>query len=304
MFRRRIGHTPLLVILDPKKRQQLLTQAHEELGHRGVYGVFGALRLRFFWPHLFPDVKHHVSSCHLCQIRSTKKTEIPITISSPSTIFTKIYVDVLYMPRAGKYRYIVIARDDLSRAPEGRALRSLKARFMANFFWEEIICRYGAVGEVVTDNGPEVSAAFANLLERYGIPHIRISPYNSKANGVVERGHICHIPYFSLSPFSLLRRFDPTSPTFDPTFPYLVSIPIHPLLLFLPRYYVSLLCFLNSDSTPPHPISVTTLFLFPSLSLPIRPVIIFCLQDIINFLSLRQFSLSPYDYSEYVYNQL
>ena len=61
---------------------------------------------------------------------------------------------------------------------------------MANFFWEEVICRYGAIGEVVTDNGPEVSAAFSNLLERYGIPHIRISPYNSKANGVVERGHI------------------------------------------------------------------------------------------------------------------
>jgi transposase InsO family protein len=190
MYRRRLGQTPLLVILDPEKRRQLLTQAHEELGHRGVYGVFGALRLRFFWPYLFADIKHHVSSCHPCQIRSTRKTEVPITISSPSTIFTKIYVDVMYMPKAGKFRYIVLARDDLSRAPEGRALRSLKAREMANFFWEEVICRYGAIGEVVTDNGSEVSAAFTNLLERYGIPHIRISPYNSKANGVVERGHI------------------------------------------------------------------------------------------------------------------
>ena len=190
MFRRRIGQSPLLVVLDPEKRRQLLTQAHEELGHRGVYGVFGALRLRFFWPHLFSNIKHHVSTCHACQIRSTKKTEVPITISSPPTIFTKIYVDVLYMPKAGKFRYIVIARDDLSRAAEGRALPSLKARLMANFFWEEIICRYGAVGEVITDNGPEVSAAFSNLLERYGIPHIRISAYNSKANGVVERGHI------------------------------------------------------------------------------------------------------------------
>jgi transposase InsO family protein len=190
MFRRRIGQAPLLVILDPERRLRLLTQAHEELGHRGVYGVFGTLRLRFFWPHLFTDVKHHVSTCHSCQLRSTRKTEVPITISSPSTIFTKIYVDVLYMPKSGNYRYIVVARDDLSRAPEGRALRTLKAREMANFFWEEIICRYGAIGEVVTDNGPEVSAAFANLLERYGIPHIRISPYNSKANGVVERGHI------------------------------------------------------------------------------------------------------------------
>ena len=94
------------------------------------------------------------------------------------------------MPKSGKYRYIVIARDDLSRADEGRALHSLKARLLANFFWEEIICQYGAVGKVVTDNGPEVSAAFTNSLERYGIPHIQISAYNFKANGVVERGHI------------------------------------------------------------------------------------------------------------------
>ncbi|ETW80124.1 hypothetical protein HETIRDRAFT_14927, partial [Heterobasidion irregulare TC 32-1] len=31
--------------------------------------------------------------------------------------------------------------------------------------------------------------AFKLLLERMGIPQITISPYNSKANGVVERGH-------------------------------------------------------------------------------------------------------------------
>ena len=43
--------------------------------------------------------------------------------------------------------------------------------------------------EVVTDNGPSFSKEFAELLQRYGIQHIKISPYNSQANGVVERGH-------------------------------------------------------------------------------------------------------------------
>lgn len=45
------------------------------------------------------------------------------------------------------------------------------------------------IGAVVTDNGSEIKAAFQELMRRYGIPHIRISAYNSKANGVVERGH-------------------------------------------------------------------------------------------------------------------
>ena len=93
------------------------------------------------------------------------------------------------MNSAQGYNAIVAARDDLSRVSEGRHLRESTAKELSKFFWEEIFCRYGMIGSVVTDNGPEIKAAFQELMRRYGIPHIRISPYNSKANGVVERGH-------------------------------------------------------------------------------------------------------------------
>ncbi len=43
--------------------------------------------------------------------------------------------------------------------------------------------------QVVTDNGREVKEAFSELLRRFYNPQIRISVYNFKANGVVERGH-------------------------------------------------------------------------------------------------------------------
>ena len=95
----------------------------------------------------------------------------------------------MYMPKVRSFKYIVAARDDLSGSAEGRALKHAKASALAKFFWEEILCRYGAVGQVTTDNGPEVQGAFTQLMNRYGIPHITISAYNSKANGVVERGH-------------------------------------------------------------------------------------------------------------------
>lgn len=95
----------------------------------------------------------------------------------------------MYMPLAQGYRYIIAARDDLTGAAEGKALRQLTAKAVAQFFWEQIFCRYGAINEVTTDNGPEVKKAFSKLMDRYGIPQIKISAYNSRANGVVERGH-------------------------------------------------------------------------------------------------------------------
>ena len=189
MWKRKKKGNPLRVILGKERREQLLDQAHEDLGHRGVQAVFETVRLRFYWPHLYSDVKHHVASCHECQIRSTKRVEIPLTISTPATLFSKIYIDIMLMPRARGYRYIVAARDDLSRAAEGRALKKANASSLAKFFWEQIYCRYGSVIQVVTDNGPEVKGAFDILLKRLKIPQVRISPYNSKANGVVERGH-------------------------------------------------------------------------------------------------------------------
>ena len=189
MFKRNGSSTPLLVIFEPEKRLSILTQAHDRLGHRAVQSVFETLRRRFFWPHLRSDVQHHAHSCHECQIRSLKRREIPITVSVPVTIFNKIYVDVMHMPEAKGFKYIVAARDDLSGTCEAQALRVATSKSLAHFFWTYIYCRYGAPLKVVTDNGSEVQGAFQRLMDRMGIPQIKISPYNHHANGVVERGH-------------------------------------------------------------------------------------------------------------------
>src|SRR6202042_3200955 len=108
-----------------------------------------------------------IRSCHQCQVRSTAKMKIPITISAPATIFTKVYVDVMDMTESTQgHKYIVCARDDLSRATECRALVKNDSISLMRFFWEQIYCRYGAIAQVVTDNGSEVKGAFAELLRR------------------------------------------------------------------------------------------------------------------------------------------
>ena len=92
----------------------------------------------------------------------------------------------MLMPEAKRYKYIIAARDDLSRVSEGQALTTTSSAALAKFFWEQIYCHYGTMGSVVTDNGPKVQKAFRLLLEHMGILQVTISPYNSKANSIVE----------------------------------------------------------------------------------------------------------------------
>jgi hypothetical protein len=189
-FLRRNGKgPPLVVVLDPHRRLKILVQAHDELGHRGIGAMWENLKVRFFWPKLHDDIEHHIASCHLCQIRSTKKLEIPVTVSTPIALFQKIYIDIMMMPESNGFRMIVAARDDLSGTCEAKALKTKTADDLASFFWEYIYCRYGCPQRVITDNGPEVKAGFKRLVKRMGVPHVRISPYNKHANGVVEQGH-------------------------------------------------------------------------------------------------------------------
>ena len=42
---------------------------------------------------------------------------------------------------------------------------------------------------IVTDNGSAILAASQHMAKKYNIRHIRISDYNSRANGIVERSH-------------------------------------------------------------------------------------------------------------------
>jgi len=165
LFKRQGPRTPTKVIFDPDLCAQILNQAHEDLGHHKVFGVFQAVRDRFYWPQMYSDVAHHIHSCHECQIRSTCKVKIPLTISPSPRIFMKIYVDVMLMPKAHGYRYLVAACDDLSLTAEGRALKHASSDSLANFFWEEIICHYGVIAQIVTDNGSEVKGAFEKLMQ-------------------------------------------------------------------------------------------------------------------------------------------
>jgi hypothetical protein len=68
-------------------------------------------------------------------------------------------------------------------------LRAETARTLGDWIYEDILCRWGSLREIVTDNGPAFLKAMEYLSKRYHLNHIWISGYNSRANGTVERSH-------------------------------------------------------------------------------------------------------------------
>ena len=60
---------------------------------------------------------------------------------------------------------------------------------IGTFIFEEILCWWGAVEQLITNNGTPYIAALDWFADRYSIQHICISAYNSQANSIVEQQH-------------------------------------------------------------------------------------------------------------------
>ena len=179
-----------LVIDDEEKRGEILKSMHDELGHKGRESTFGRISARYHWDGLYNDVKDFVRQCEPCQRRASNRVDEALTPTTPTGMFEKIHLDIVELPPDNGKKYLVVARDDFTWWPEARALRDKSSENVARFIWEEVICRHGLFGHLVVDGGSENMKEVISLLKRMGANRIRISPYNSRANGTVERGHL------------------------------------------------------------------------------------------------------------------
>ena len=138
------------------------------------------------WPMLETDIKWYMQTCHQCQIRQTIKVHLPPMVDTPAPLFHKVYIDTMFMPPAGGFRYIVQARCSLTAWPEWCALHTETRHTIGSFIFKKILCRWGVVEEIVTDNGMAYVAALDWLTDKFGIQHIRILAYNLQANRIIE----------------------------------------------------------------------------------------------------------------------
>lgn len=95
----------------------------------------------------------------------------------------------MFLPPSSGYKLCVQARCSSTHYPKFCKLRRETAQLVGTWLFEDVICRWRSPAKIVTDNGTAFFKACKWLASKYHIKHIRISSYNSRANGIVERPH-------------------------------------------------------------------------------------------------------------------
>ncbi|MBW0472335.1 hypothetical protein O181_012050 [Austropuccinia psidii MF-1] len=98
------------------------------------------------------SVKKWVQSCLACQKRSQNLQREQGKSTATLTIFERVSMDAVHI-KSGRWKYMVVARDDFSGWPETVGLVKLTAKAVAEWFTSEWICRYGSPKEVTVDGG-------------------------------------------------------------------------------------------------------------------------------------------------------
>ena len=178
------------LVVDKDERMRMMAGAHDSLGHRGFYATKMLIAERFWWPEFERDVSWYIKTCHLCQERQKTLLKIPPIVTHTPSLFQTLHADTMSMtPKSNGCGHIAHGRCGMTSWMEGRPLREETGRSVGIWMFEDIICRWGCIIRIITDNGSVYRAAVAWLERKYGITGIKISPYNSKANGRIERPH-------------------------------------------------------------------------------------------------------------------
>jgi hypothetical protein len=107
----------------------------------------------------------------------------------PAMLFGKVYINTMFMPKVGGFGYVVHAHCSASSYPKARMLCSENHKMLTDFIFQDILCRWGTIQTIMTNNGKPFITALNYLAKQYGINHIRISSYNAQANSLIECKH-------------------------------------------------------------------------------------------------------------------
>ncbi|KAJ9507809.1 hypothetical protein QJQ45_019277 [Haematococcus lacustris] len=179
------------VVPAPATRDQLVLNMHGSNGHFGVRRTTAMLLHNHWWAGIHADVARILKSCHVCDrarasfnLRAAQLSPLPV-----QGLFYRWGVDLagpLPRTRHGN-EYLMVCIEHLTKHVELVPIPDKLATTTAYHFHHQVLGRFGASAEVLTDGGREFQGEFADLLQRHLIDHRVTSPHHPQADGLAER---------------------------------------------------------------------------------------------------------------------
>ncbi|GKA87729.1 reverse transcriptase domain-containing protein [Tanacetum coccineum] len=163
--------------------------------HTGPRSVVAkAMRSGYYWPTIHMDARDMILKCKDCQVhrpvpRNPQQPLTPITSPWP---FYKWGIDIAgpFPEGPRKIKFLIVAIDYFTKWIEAKAVATISGGQVKKFVWDNIVCRFGLPGEIVSDNGKQFSDnPFKDWCEKLNITQRFASVKHPQSNGLVERAN-------------------------------------------------------------------------------------------------------------------
>jgi transposase InsO family protein len=173
------------------ERDPLIRDVHERAGHFGLRKTLSLLRPHYWWVGLSADVARAVKQCEACDrvkasFNAKHPTLQPLPIKGMFYRWGLDFAGPLPKSRQGN-QYVLVMVEHFSKQVILVATRDKEPATVAAAFTREVLTRFGACAEVVTDRGGEFGGEFRSCLDAAFVDHRATSAYHPQANGLRER---------------------------------------------------------------------------------------------------------------------
>lgn len=186
-----------LIVPPPDERKEIIKRVHESMGHVGTQRTIDATKKKYFWSCYRDDIKDFVNGCYICQFSKASSSTLSSSLIQEISLkaWSTVAIDLCHPPWSLDlpenqlplgFRYMLVAVDKFSRWIEIILLKSKSSEEISVKFEQDILFRYGAPLEIVSDNDLEFKGAFDDLLSKWNINHLRSRPYHPQGNGFGE----------------------------------------------------------------------------------------------------------------------
>ncbi|CAM6093253.1 unnamed protein product [Calypogeia fissa] len=173
------------------ERVGLVKKVHSELGHFGIKRTYSLIAPHYHWRGMYAQIRDVIARCEQCdRVRTSFSSRQSILHPLPiKGLFYRWSCDLageLPLTSRGNL-YIMIMIEHFSKWIELVALPDKSSHSTSQAFLQQVLSRFGACAECLTDQGSEFRGEFQELLDQALIDHRRTSRDHPQADGLAER---------------------------------------------------------------------------------------------------------------------
>ena len=150
------------------------------------------MRAEYYWMTLENDCINYVWKCHKCQIYADKihvpPTSLHIMVSPwPFLMWGMDVIGPITPKASNNHHFIFVVIDYFTKWVKVASYASVMKSVVACFIKRKIICRYGLLKRIISDNGLNLNNDMVTeICTRFKIKHHNSVPYRPKMNGAMK----------------------------------------------------------------------------------------------------------------------